>query len=118
MPKARVEGTLFEIDLVKYPDVFLRSKSHEVKFPLDDKTARLIKWMTKAMYQHHGIGLAAVQVGYLQRIFVLSCISNLAYGFHCLRIRFSSKIRFDHCLGVMFVPTILTFFIIYTQFTI
>ena len=34
---------------------------------------RLIKWMTKAMYQHHGIGLAAVQVGYLQRIFVMDC---------------------------------------------
>ena len=59
--------------MVKYPDVFLRNKSHEVKFPLDDKTERLIKWMTKAMYQHHGIGLAAVQVGYLQRIFVMDC---------------------------------------------
>ena len=46
------------------------------------------------------------------------CNSNLAYGFHCLRIRFSSKIRFDHCLGLIFVPTILTFFIIYTQFTL
>ena len=38
------------------------------------------------------------------------CISNLAYGFHCLRIRFSSKIRFDHCLGLMFVPTIVHLF--------
>ena len=47
----------------------------------------------------------------------LPCISNLAYGAHCLRIMFNSKIRFDHCLGLMFVPTILTFFIIYTQFT-
>ena len=64
---------MFQIDLVKYPDVFLRSKSHKVEFPLDDKTTRLIKWMTKAMYQHHGIGLAAVQVGYLQRIFVMDC---------------------------------------------
>ena len=73
MPTGRLGGTLFQIDLVKYPDVFLRNKSHEVKFPLDDKTERLIKWMTKAMYQHHGIGLAAVQVGYLQRIFVMDC---------------------------------------------
>ena len=73
MPTGRLGGTLFQIDLVKYPDVFLRNKSHEVKFPLDDKTTRLIKWMTKAMYQHHGIGLAAVQVGYLQRIFVMDC---------------------------------------------
>ena len=35
--------------MVKYPDVFLRNKSHEVKFPLDDKTERLIKWMTKQL---------------------------------------------------------------------
>ena len=64
---------MFKIDLVEYPDVFLRSKSHEVKFPLDDKTTRLIQWMKKAMYQHHGIGIAAVQVGYLQRIFIMDC---------------------------------------------
>ena len=61
------------IELVKYPDVFLRSKSHPVKFPLDDKTKRLITWMTRAMYQHHGIGLAAIQVGYQLRMFVMDC---------------------------------------------
>tara|TARA_Y100000004_G_scaffold20007_1_gene20546 strand:- start:656 stop:1177 length:522 start_codon:yes stop_codon:yes gene_type:complete len=61
------------IELVKYPDVFLRSESHPVKFPLDDKTKRLILWMTRAMYQHHGIGLAAIQVGYQLRMFVMDC---------------------------------------------
>ena len=61
------------IELVKYPDVFLRSKSNDVEFPLDDKNQRLIKWMYKAMYQHHGIGLAAIQVGYQRRIFVMDC---------------------------------------------
>ena len=59
------------IELVKYPDVFLRSKSNDVPFPLDDKTSRLIKFMYKAMYQHHGIGLAAIQVGYQLRMFVM-----------------------------------------------
>ena len=59
------------IELVKYPDVFLRSKSNDVPFPLDEKTKRLIKWMQKAMYQHHGIGLAAIQVGYQLRMFVM-----------------------------------------------
>ena len=44
------------IELVKYPDVFLRSESKDVPFPLDDKTSRLIKFMARAMYQHHGIG--------------------------------------------------------------
>ena len=37
------------IELVKYPDVFLRTKSNPVEFPLDDKTSRLIKYMYKAM---------------------------------------------------------------------
>ena len=61
------------IELVKYPDVNLRIKSENVTFPLDDKTERLIKYMTKAMYQHNGIGLAAIQVGYHRRIFVMDC---------------------------------------------
>ena len=60
-------------DIVKYPDVFLRTVSSPVKFPLDDKTERLIKWMIKIMYKNFGIGLAAVQVGYQSRIFVMDC---------------------------------------------
>ena len=60
-------------DIVKYPDVFLRAVSSPVKFPLDDKTERLIKWMIKIMYKNYGIGLAAVQVGYQSRIFVMDC---------------------------------------------
>jgi peptide deformylase len=60
-------------EIVKYPDVFLRHKSKEVDFPLDDKTERLIKWMQKMMYKNHGIGLAAIQVGYERRIFVMDC---------------------------------------------
>ena len=61
------------IELVKYPDVFLRSVSKDVPFPLDDKTERLTKYMARAMYQHHGIGLAAIQVGYQLRMFVMDC---------------------------------------------
>ena len=60
-------------DIVKYPDVFLRTVSSPVKFPLDDKTERLIKWMIKIMYKNYGVGLAAVQVGYQRRIFVMDC---------------------------------------------
>ena len=60
-------------DIVKYPDVFLRTVSSPVKFPLDDKTERLIKWMIKIMYKNYGVRLAAVQVGYQRRIFVMDC---------------------------------------------
>ena len=73
MPTGRLGGTLFSIDIVKYPDPSLRSISKVVAFPLDDKTQRLIKWMVRAMYQNHGIGLAAVQVGYEKRIFIMDC---------------------------------------------
>ena len=59
------------IELVKYPDVFLRKVSKDVTFPLDDKTQRLVKWMMRAMYNNHGIGLAAIQVGYPLRMFVM-----------------------------------------------
>ena len=61
------------IELGKHPDVFLRSVSNIVPFPLDDKTSRLIKFMSKAMYQNNGIGLAAIQVGYQLRMFVMDC---------------------------------------------
>ena len=39
-------------DIVTYPDVFLRTVSSPVKFPLDDKTERLIKWMIKIQAKH------------------------------------------------------------------
>ena len=61
------------IELVKYPDVFLRNVSKDVSFPLDNKTQRLIKFMAKAMYQNLGIGLAAIQVGYELRMFIMDC---------------------------------------------
>ena len=55
----RLGGTLVSIELVKYPDVFLRKVSKDVSFPLDDKTKRLITWMIRAMYQHNGIDIKA-----------------------------------------------------------
>ena len=64
------------IELVKYPDVFLRFVSKDVPFPLDEKTERLIKWMYKAMYQHHGIGLAAIQIGVPKRVVVMDLAKN------------------------------------------
>ena len=73
MPTGRLGGTLVSIELVRYPDVFLRKVSKDVAFPLDDKINRLITWMTRAMYQHNGIGLAAIQVGYDVRMFVMDC---------------------------------------------
>ena len=61
--------------LVKHPDVFLKQDTHEIKFPLDILNKKLIADMVQAMYNNDGIGLAANQVGYNARIFVMD-VSN------------------------------------------
>ena len=67
--------------------------------------------------------LVIVSISILSLILIIflipgPCNSISAYGFHALRIRFSSRIRFDHCFEEIFFPTNVTCFaIIYTQFT-
>ena len=61
--------------LVKHPDVFLKQETHEVEFPLSNSNVDLIHNMKTVMYNNNGIGLAANQVGYNRRIFIMD-ISN------------------------------------------
>ena len=61
--------------LVKHPDTFLKQNTHEIEFPLDDDNKKLIADMIQTMYDNNGIGLAANQVGYNRRIFVID-VSN------------------------------------------
>ena len=58
-------------EVLKYPDTFLRQKSHIVMLPLSDQDRELIEDMCLTMYKENGIGLAAVQIGYLKRICVV-----------------------------------------------
>jgi peptide deformylase len=53
----------------QYPDPVLRMRAHEVE-RFDDELARLAERMTTLMKEAAGVGLAANQVGVLQRIFV------------------------------------------------
>ncbi len=53
--------------LVLYPDVVLRKRALEVA-QIDGDLNDLISAMAGIMYQYNGIGLAAPQVGYLQRV--------------------------------------------------
>jgi peptide deformylase len=53
----------------QYPDPVLRMRAHEVE-QFDDELARLAQRMTALMGEAAGVGLAANQVGVLQRIFV------------------------------------------------
>ena len=61
--------------ILKKPDTFLRGPTEEVGFPLSEENNIILDNMIKIMYQANGIGLAANQVGYNRRMFVMD-ISN------------------------------------------
>lgn len=54
----------------------LRQKAQEVT-QIDGQTARLVKEMLETMHSGRGIGLAAPQVGILQRIFVVQLSEDI-----------------------------------------
>jgi peptide deformylase len=53
----------------QYPDAVLRMRAREVE-QFDDDLARLAEKMGQLMHDARGVGLAATQVGVLQRLFV------------------------------------------------
>ena len=63
------------MNIFKYPHPFLEEPTIEVKFPLTKESNNIIDNMIKNMYEANGIGLAANQLGYVQRIFVMD-VSN------------------------------------------
>ena len=65
--KARRRVALAQIR--QYPDAVLRMRANEVE-QFDDDLARLADKMAHLMRDAHGVGLAATQVGVLQRLFV------------------------------------------------
>ncbi|MBX7245286.1 MAG: peptide deformylase [Candidatus Sumerlaeaceae bacterium] len=58
------------LKIIKYGHPILREKALEIK-SLGSREQDLIDSMIETMYANHGLGLAANQVGVLQRIFVL-----------------------------------------------
>lgn len=57
------------LDIITYPDPFLKTKTRPVK-DVDDTIRKLIDDMAETMYAAPGIGLAATQVGVSHRILV------------------------------------------------
>jgi len=55
----------------EFAGAILRKPTEEVKFPLSDENNIILDNMIKVMYQANGIGLAANQVGYNKRMFVM-----------------------------------------------
>tara|TARA_R100000458_G_C8143235_1_gene153588 strand:+ start:133 stop:573 length:441 start_codon:yes stop_codon:yes gene_type:complete len=60
-----------QIKILKHPDIFLRQSTGEIKFPLSEENNIILDNMIKIMYQARGIGLAANQIGYSRRMFVM-----------------------------------------------
>ncbi len=58
------------MEILKYPNPKLREISTPVDV-FDDKLKKLVADMTDTMYDAHGIGLAAPQVGVLKRVIVI-----------------------------------------------
>ena len=57
------------LEMVIHPDELLREQSHQVE-DIDEKTVQLVKQMLSTLEDQRGLGLAAVQVGHLHRLFI------------------------------------------------
>ena len=60
-----------KLKILKHPDTFLRQPTEEVELPLSEENNIILDNMIKIMYQANGIGLAANQIGYNRRMFVM-----------------------------------------------
>jgi peptide deformylase len=67
--EARARRQLALAQIRQYPDAVLRMRAREVE-TFDDDLARLAAKMSHLMHDARGVGLAATQVGVLQRLFV------------------------------------------------
>ena len=55
----------------EFAGAILRKPTEEVEFPLSEEDNIILDNMIKVMYQANGIGLAANQIGYNKRMFVM-----------------------------------------------
>lgn len=58
------------LDIVTYPDPRLREPTFEVA-QVDDSIRTLVQDLTETMYALNGAGIAAIQVGRFERIFII-----------------------------------------------
>lgn len=57
------------LEIVKYPDPVLKEELKDIE-NIDDQIKQLAQDMADTMYEDHGVGLAANQIGSLKRIMV------------------------------------------------
>jgi len=68
-PQAEARRRVALAQIRQYPDPALRLRANEVE-RFDEHLERLARRLTELMHDAHGVGLAATQVGVLQRLFV------------------------------------------------
>jgi len=68
-PEVEARRRIALAQIRQYPDAVLRMRANEVE-QFDDDLARLANRMAMLMQEARGVGLAATQVGVLQRLFV------------------------------------------------
>ena len=61
---------VYKLEILKYPNTKLKMISHTVDI-ISENTKALVEKMFEIMYENNGVGLAAPQLGVLQRIIVL-----------------------------------------------
>jgi peptide deformylase len=67
---ADLTSAMTVLDIVTYPDPRLREPTFEVK-AIDDGIRQLVQDLTDTMYALNGAGIAAIQVGRFERIFLI-----------------------------------------------
>ncbi|MCG8570349.1 MAG: peptide deformylase [Spirochaetes bacterium] len=94
------------LKLQTYDNKVLENKSEEVK-NIDKDLENLVNEMFKIMYENNGIGLAAVQVGVLKRLFVMDVPKQGRYVMINPVIKDFSKDKSIYEEGCLSVPGIL-----------
>ncbi len=90
-------------NLVIYPDAVLRENAEKVT-NIDGNVNNLIAAMQEIMYRNDGIGLAAPQVGYLQRIIIADIGDGLLTLINPVILQVNGKERREE--GCLSLPNI------------
>ena len=68
-PEAEARRLIALAQIRQYPDPALRMRAHEIE-EFDGDLARLVERMEQLLEDANGLGLAATQIGVLQRVFI------------------------------------------------
>lgn len=92
------------MEIVKHPNELLKEVSSEVEY-INSETIEILKEMEKTMKEKNGIGLAAIQIGIKQRMFVMREKEEVLF-FINPKITMLSKEKDSYEEGCLSVPNV------------